>query len=571
MAVTSEVVSLAILTDRVTYRSRTGKKLVACWDRTAEAENDMAPFVLMAPKYAESKKNNLQIAYYLAANGFNVLRFDHACHVGESEGIMSRFTLGDAVEDIRGSLDYLEERFGTKSVILFSASLSARCSFRAAALDRRIVKLVSLVGVLNIQYTLYQIYKEDLVGGHIAGKRWGINDILGFDIDLDHLFDRMVKDDMHDAEGTKKDLAWARIPIVYLAAERDAWVDSKDVDLLLRSRGNTVVHVIEDALHEVRENPRAARETLKLVVKACLGERIDAIRDDTLVEPEKKLVIARNKIERELLKKAQPEQDEEKDFWTNYLQKYSILERFEDYQEYLDLIGSLLGDIEPDDLLLDAGCGNGLFGIWVIRDLLQRASQKPIVPPPMYVAMDLTQAGLASACRRHADAGYELAANLTSVPRPLLDLAYTQADLEEYGKNGNGHGHGKHLPFTENCFSKICCSLVVSYLEKPDVVVRELARVLAPGGRIVLSSMKPYCDMSSIYRDFLHQEVKDDELESARDLLRAAGRIKVKEEKGYYRFFSGKRMASMAEAAGLKNVDARCSFGDQTHLIVAEK
>ncbi len=566
MPVTSEVASPAIATDRVTYPSRTGMNLVGCWDRTANAEERKAPFVLMAPKYAESKKNNLQIAYYLAANGFNVLRFDHACHVGESEGIMAKFTLGDAVEDIRGSLDYLEKHFGTREVILFSASLSARCSFRAAALDERIVKLVSVVGVLNIQYTLYQIYKEDLVGGHIAGKRWGVNDILGFDIDLDHLFDRMIRDDMHDREGTRKDLAWTRAPIVYLAAERDAWVDSADVDLLLRPRKNTVVHVIRDALHEVRENARAAREALKLVVKACLDEPIDEVSDESIAEPDKKQVLARNRIERELLQKAQPEQEPEKHFWTQYLRKYSILERFEDYQEYLDLIGSLLGKIEPDDLLLDAGCGNGLFGIWLIRDLLERGRRKPVFPPPMYVAMDLTQTGLAEAFRHHAEAVFELVAGLTSMPLPLLDLAYAQADLEECDEKA-----GKHLPFADNCFTRICCSLVISYLKRPEVVVRELARVLAPGGRIVITSMKPYCDMSSIYRDFLHQEVRNDELESARDLLRAAGRIKVKEEKGYYRFFSGEVMASMAGEAGLKNIDVRCSFGDQTHLIAAEK
>ncbi len=571
MPATSELSSISILTDRLTYRSRTGKKLVACWDRSAHAETESAPFVLMAPKYAESKKNNLQIAYYLAANGFNVLRFDHACHVGESEGVMSLFTLGDAVEDIRGSLDFLEESFGVREVILFSASLSARCSFRAAALDDRVVRLISLVGVLNIRYTLYQIYKEDLVAGHIEGKRWGINDILGFEIDLDHLFDRMVKDDMHDREGTKKDLAWAKTPIVYLSAERDAWVDPNDVDLLLRSREHTVVHVIKDALHEVRETPRAARETLKLIVKACLSDSLQSIPDTTIIEPDKKQVIARNKIEREMLKRAQPEVEPEKSFWTNYLKKYSILERFEDYQEYLDILGSHLGEIDSEDMLLDAGCGNGLFGIWIIRDLLERGRKLPVFPPPMYVALDLTQTGLAEACRRHADAGYELAANLTSTPRPLLDLAYAQADLEECSLKENDGKKGTQLPFADNCFDKICCSLVVSYLQEPWVVIRELQRILAPGGKIVISSMKPHCDMSTIYRDFLHQDVNDNELESARDLLRAAGKIKVKEEKGYYRFFTGEQMAAMARSAGLGNIKIECSFGDQTHFIAAEK
>ncbi len=569
MRALSDRIPRSVQSDRVTYRSRTGMKLVAYWDRVVEGRHERAPYVLMAPKYAECKKNNLQIAYYLAVNGFNVLRFDHACHVGESEGVMSLFTLGDAVEDILGSLDFIEEHLGSNEVILFSASLSGRCSFRAAAMDRRIVKLVSLVGVLNIQYTLYQIYKEDLVGGHIAGKRWGVNDILGFDIDLDHLFDRMVKDEMHDLEGTRKDLSRAQCPIVYLGAERDAWVDSEDVDRLLRHRKNTFVHVIKNALHEVRENPQAARETIKLVVHACLGNEDQAVLDDPILAPDKKMLIAQNRLEREQLKSAQPEEEPESSFWTNYLSKYSILERFEDYQEYLDLLGGLLGEIHSDDMLLDAGCGNGLFGMWVIRDLIEQNRQDGAISPPMYLAIDLTQTGLAEACRRHVDLGYASGFKSKSTRNPLLDLAYAQVDLEECSRKDTRR-RGK-LPFDDNCFDKVCCSLVISYLRNPGLVIRELARVLAPGGRIVVSSMKPYCDMSSIYRDFLHQEVENEELESARDLLRAAGRIKVKEEKGYYRFFSGDAMAAMAKRAGLKKVDVHSSFGDQTHLIAAEK
>ncbi len=569
MRILSDRISGSVQSERLTYRSRTGLKLAAYWDRVVENQWDRAPFVLMAPKYAECKKNNLQIAYFLAVNGFNVLRFDHACHVGESEGVMSLFTLGDAVEDILGSIDFIERRFGVSEVILFSASLSARCSFRAAALDPRVVKLVSLVGVLNIQYTLYQIYKEDLVGGHIEGKRWGVNDILGFDIDLDHLFERMIKDDMHDLEGTEKDIARARCPIVYLSAERDAWVDRRDVDRLLGARENTCVHTIENAQHEVRENPQAARTTLQRVVQACRAADIDSLPDEAIVEPDKKMLIAQNRLEREQLRSAQPEEEPESSFWTKYLQKYSILERFEDYQEYLDLLGGLLGDIGADDILLDAGCGNGLFGMWVVRDLLNRRRGDVTFSQPMYLAIDLTQTGLAEAFRRHIDVRYGAISRLESAPQPLIDLAYAQVDLDECSREEPRSGG--NLPFADNCFNKVCCSLVVSYLKNPGLVIRELARVLAPGGKIVVSSMKPYCDMSSIYRDFLHQEVETEELESARDLLRAAGKIKVKEEKGYYRFFSGDAMAAMAKRAGLKKIEVHCSFGDQTHLIVAEK
>ena len=44
-------------------------------------------------------------------------------------------------------------------------------------------------------------------------------------------------------------------------------------------------------------------------------------------------------------------------------------------------------------------------------------------------------------------------------------------------------------------------------------------RVLKPGGTIVVSSLKPYADLSQIYRNFVDQTENNEELEEARKLL----------------------------------------------------
>ncbi|MBA3241951.1 MAG: class I SAM-dependent methyltransferase [Acidobacteria bacterium] len=42
--------------------------------------------------------------------------------------------------------------------------------------------------------------------------------------------------------------------------------------------------------------------------------------------------------------------------------------------------------------------------------------------------------------------------------------------------------HGEALPFADGSFDVVLCDNVVDHAERPDLIVRELARVLAPGG-----------------------------------------------------------------------------------------
>jgi ubiquinone/menaquinone biosynthesis C-methylase UbiE len=127
------------------------------------------------------------------------------------------------------------------------------------------------------------------------------------------------------------------------------------------------------------------------------------------------------------------------------------------------------------------------------------------------------------------------------------------------------------IDFATATFDKICCSLLLSYLKKPERLLRGLHRVLRPGGKIVVSSMKPFCDLSLIYRRYAEGHRTDQEIESARDLLRAAGKIKVKEEQGYYTFYSAEELSEMMTAAGFIHLQTFASFGNQAVVVRAEK
>lgn len=538
-----------IVSSFVTFPNDSDQPIVAVVDRPASTDSSAAPWIVIAPKYGETKKNNLPMAYLLAANGFNVLRFDYTNHVGESAGEMTSFTLDHAVQDVRAAVAYASSQAKGRQVGLIANSLSARLALRVTATDPRIGLLLSVVGVVNIADTLTRVYQEDVVRLHLQGRTWGINDVLGFPIHFENFLSALVHSGLHTLAGAECDARQTQIRTVFFAAERDAWVELADVRNVASQCRTSNLIVLEGAMHDVRENAAAADRLQTSIIHTCLdwGGRK---RDNAILSLEKSLVMRQNRVERERLRQAMPQETNETSFWSEYLTRYGFFGSVDIYQQYVADVGRSLGKIEPGHVLLDAGCGNGLFGVWVLRDLASASLQ----PPPVYVGIDLTSDGIADAGVRHAEL------RSRSIAR-----VYGQVNLDELATGQSSLG------FADNTFDKICCSLVLSYLSSPRMVVRELARLLKPGGRIIVSSMRPFADLSDLYLQYTTKHRANEELESARALLNAAGRIKTREEQGYYTFFQGEELADLLAEAGLKPDPVLDTFGSQAVLVAASK
>ena len=133
-----------------------------------------------------------------------------------------------------------------------------------------------------------------------------------------------------------------------------------------------------------------------------------------------------------------------------------------------------------------------------------------------------------------------------------------------------------------NAFDRIGASLVLPYLYDPKSVVKEFYRALAPGGKIVLSSLKPNFDSSKSYmeeaeeigkRTDLTDEDKGRLLASLREFSAFVATLIELEDNSRFKFFSTHELAALMDEAGFCNINFKESLGNPPTAIIvsAEK
>ena len=113
--------------------------------------------------------------------------------------------------------------------------------------------------------------------------------------------------------------------------------------------------------------------------------------------------------------------------------------------------------LQSGESVLEVGCGTGVF----LPGLAGAVGSEGRV-----VGLDHSAVFLEEARKRLADA---------SLPGPV--------ELVE----GDAH----HLPFADGTFDAAHCERVLMHVEDPEIAIRELQRVVRPGGRVVVAEVYP--------------------------------------------------------------------------------
>lgn len=140
-----------------------------------------------------------------------------------------------------------------------------------------------------------------------------------------------------------------------------------------------------------------------------------------------------------------------------------------------------------------------------------------------------------------------------------------------------------HLPVMPGKFNKILMSLVLSYIFNPAETLYEVRRIISPGGRLVLSSMRPDTDASGLFTRLMqkieHMPTeaipagwsKPRLLDSLRVFLNDAQALVDLEEAGTFDFFDPEKLKNLLEETGWDIERTIPTFGNppQGYVVIA--
>ncbi len=105
-------------------------------------------------------------------------------------------------------------------------------------------------------------------------------------------------------------------------------------------------------------------------------------------------------------------------------------------------------------------------------------------------------------------------------------------------------GQAEHLPFHDEQFDAVVCRLAIHHFPQPELEIREMARVLKPGGRLVISDT-----ISS-------EDQREAQLHNALERLR---------DPSHARMLPQTELKKLIEGAGLRVCEAHIQSRDRTY------
>jgi SAM-dependent methyltransferase len=556
----------------VEYADARGERLRALVDAWGETSGSTA--VVIPPAWGRTKETLLPLArtvvetFRRAGEAVVVLRFDGIRKRGESYNDPEcrtpgrenhRFTISQGVSDIHATLDFLERELGAARAVLVTFSASSIEGRRAVLEDRgrRLRGWVSVVGAPDLQSGLRRVSGGiDYVSGAERGLRFGIQELMGVVTDIDRMARDALDHRLAFLEDARREMAAIEVPVTWIHGRHDAWLDLDRVRDIMAAGGNAPRRLVEVPTGHQLRSSREAIEVFRLVAAEighiALGKQIASAAPD-LVDLE-----ARRAAERRRLPEAGADL---RGFWREYLVGrdgtlgIELMNATRAYTELMEAQVDALS-LAAGERVADLGSGTGPFPL----HLLGRSDR----PPRLAVdEIDYVPAALARARSRLTRAG---------IPSDLA-LRFVVCDLDRTGASAG-------VPFAPGSYDAVLASLLLSYVKDPEALLRAIHAMLRPGGRLVVSTLRPDADVSKLYVEGAEelragqgaQLFEAAELAHVDDALRTflndMARVLDLEERGRFRFWDASDLARLVERAGFRRVRTRPSFGDPPQAIV---
>ncbi len=204
---------------------------------------------ILLPAFGLTKLDLLVMAYYLLVNGFEVVRFDPTCHVGESDGDVGDFRLGTLAHDV----ERVVERYADADTAVVGISLSSRAAFRALA-DVGLKGLFLLSPVVHTRQTLFEVCGEDLIGQHLDDSAPEVYSILDMTVARAFCEDCVVGR-FDSLASTQDDARRVVAPTCLIVGSQDRWVAPEDVAQVADVMPTCRLVTLDGANHQMFRSP----------------------------------------------------------------------------------------------------------------------------------------------------------------------------------------------------------------------------------------------------------------------------------------------------------------------------
>ena len=546
------------------FNDSAGHEIVGLVDRVAGDGPPTA--VIIPPAWGRTKETLLPLAkvmvatFEAAGRALVVLRFDGVRKRGESfndpesetNGSHQGFTISQGIRDIQAAEEFIRTTFSPAKIVLVTFSAAGIDARAALARDRegRLGGWVCVVGPSDLQSAMSVISGGvDYVGGGERGVRFGRREVLGVEMDIDLANDDAAQHGLAFLEDSCRDFDVIDVPITWIHGAHDAWMDLDRVrHALSHGRQDNRKLVVIPTGHQLRTS-REALDAFQFIAEEVaqmgVGERLEGRL------PDLGDVAAARAAERA---RRPAQRFEPRDFWQQYLlgrDGNKGMDLMLESPSYLAMVRRQVAllDLKGGETVLDLGCGTGVL----VSELVRSDPDTGL----RVVGLDLVRGALT----RFANA------------------APAAGGVAAFAVEANLSLKGVGLPVADASVDVIVGSLLLSYVEDPEVLLAAALRALKPGGRLLISSLRKDADFSKIWT---HDEriLKDRAraagtvggeerlTRSLQSFLNDAARVLDLEESGVFQFWEPDEFSALVTCAGFADVHSERALGDPPQAVI---
>ena len=505
-------------------RNTHGQAIAVTADHARHEISQDTPIIIVIPGFGSTQTDYVPLSFYLAANHLRVLRYDHSNHVGQSEGNILQFTLRNMQADLQIVLDFVHTTWPTAPVALLAEDIAARVAIKVMARNTSPDRLFLLNPVFDIETALSTIDRPNVIETYRQGHRRGVANLWGLNVNFDKFVGDAISGEYVDLASSRTDFAQLAIPPVILVSPRK----NRPIEHTFGPQYHSftalgtvpiVVSLPADVSGEssAKDERRTAalKTSLKLISTSLLGDPSSA----QVREPNLREMYQQRQLEHERIRiRYHVSQATRSALWGAHL---AHLPQLENLPAYLALTNELYRrflPLEPGMTILDIGCGQRNF----VRHLLTNQAYKSahqsrrMSIPLRYIGLDQSHESLRLAEQQIHTCVEELRGTLTTaVPiGQLLSTSWMHTDWDV------------PFPFTDGSIDRILCHLSLSFTPSPLHCLRQVLRVLHPGGTAVVTCFQPHTDLSMLFRRHLVAADHDEFGSPVQTVLHYLGRLR---------------------------------------------